>query len=88
MDDIAQIKCNLQAPRSSHLTIGRFLDGSGVGCGIECWHLTDGSIARGRSVSRDETSPLSTRSLLSTLVDCADDLFTLETEINPFDVER
>lgn len=27
------------------------------------------------------------RSLLSTLVDCADDLFTLETEVNPFDVE-
>jgi hypothetical protein len=46
MDEIAQLQRDLQAPDCSHVTISRFLNGSGVGCGIECWHLRDDSLAR------------------------------------------
>lgn len=45
---------------------------------------------RSEQIRRGHQRDVRTRveqSLLSTLVDCADDLFTPETEVRPFDVE-
>ena len=56
------------------------------GVGVTLCVMTE---ERQEKVERPEEINLlaSTSSLLSTLVDCADDLFTPETEVRPFDVE-
>lgn len=47
MDKIAQLQCNLQAPRSSQPPISGFLNRGSFGCRIKCWHVYDISISVG-----------------------------------------